>query len=127
LSHLYKWNRGKCLYFKTYANAYALGDSSLLINSYAPDARILPPNSPALGTPKGFLALYQSGYKMGIRNIIFTTKDLYGITDEYVTEEGVFELLDAKNNSLGKGKYLVIWKHTDLGWKMFRDIFNMNK
>jgi ketosteroid isomerase-like protein len=112
---------------KTYGEAYGKGDSSLFINCYAPDACIMPANTPTLCGRAGFLALFRAGYKMGIRNIVFTTKELYGLTDSYVTEEGVFEMLDGDNRSLGKGKYLVLWKKTPLGWKMFRDMFNNDK
>jgi len=46
------------------------------------------------------------------------------MTDQYVTEEGSYEMFDGSNNSLGKGKYLVLWKKTADGWQMFRDMFN---
>jgi ketosteroid isomerase-like protein len=112
---------------KTYGEAYGKGDSSQFINCYAPDACILPANTPALCGRAGFLIFFKAGYKMGIRNIVFTTKDLYGVSETYVTEEGVYEMLDGDNKSIGKGKYLVLWKKTGSGWKMFRDMFNSDK
>jgi len=60
---------------------------------------------------------------MGMRNIVLTTTQVYGSGD-YVTEEGTYELFAAENKSIDKGKFLVLWKKTDAGWKMYRDIFN---
>jgi len=107
-----------------YGNAFAKGDSSLLLNCYSSDACIMPANSPALCDQTGILAFYKFGYKIGIRNIVFTTAGVFGLTDQYVTEQGNYEMFDVNNASLGKGKYLVVWKKTGSGWKMYRDMFN---
>ena len=108
---------------EAYNQAFAKGDSSLLINSYATDGCIMPANSPSLCGRPGFLAFYKFAYKAGIRGIVFTTVELYGLTDQYVTEQGIYEMHDADNKSLGKGKYLVVWKKTADGWRMYRDMF----
>jgi uncharacterized protein (TIGR02246 family) len=108
---------------ESYNQAFAKGDSSLLINSYAPDGCIMPANSPALCGRPGFLAFYKFAYKAGIRGIVFTTVDLYGLTGQYVTEQGTYDMHDADNKSLGKGKYLEVWKKTSDGWRMYRDMF----
>ena len=109
---------------KQYGEAFAKADSSLFLNAYTADACLLPAYMPALCGEQAQLAFYRILYKAGIRNVIFTTKNLYGITDQYVTEEGSFETFSAKNLSLGKGKYLVVWKKTSAGWKMYRDMFS---
>ena len=109
---------------EAYGNAFARGDSSLLINSYAEDACILPANTPAICGKAGFLAFYKLAYKMGVRQIAFTTLGLYGLTAEYVTEQGSYDMKGVDGKSLGKGKYLVLWKQTAQGWKMYRDMFN---
>ncbi len=110
----------------SYGEAFSKGDSSLFINCYTPDACLLPSNSPALCGVQGQLGFYRFAYKAGIRNIVFTTLDLYGITEQYVTEEGIFEMFGPNNVSYGKGKYLVVWKKTADGWKMYRDMFSNN-
>lgn len=107
-----------------YNEAFARGDSALFLNCYAGDGCIMPANSPALCSKTGLLAFYKLGYKMGVRGITFNTIALFGLTDQYVTEQGTYNLQDADGRSLGKGKYLVLWKKTASGWKMFRDMFN---
>jgi ketosteroid isomerase-like protein len=37
------------------------------------------------------------------------------------------ESRDAQNTLVDDGKYLVLWKKTDKGWKMFRDSFSSNR
>lgn len=109
-----------------YGQAFSKRDSSLFLNSYSPDACIMPANSPAICGAAGQLAFYRFVYKAGVRNIQFTTAALFGLTDDYVTEQGSYEMFDTNNSSLGKGKYLVLWKKTATGWKMFRDMFSSN-
>jgi len=109
---------------KLYGQAYAQGDSSLFLHCYTPDGAVMAANAPILGGKNGLLVFFKAAYKMGIRDVQFTTIDLYGLTNEYVTEQGVYEMLDANNQSMGKGKYLVLWKKTEEGWKMYRDMFN---
>jgi len=109
---------------KNYSDAFANADSSLLINAYTPDACILPANAPAMCGHDAFLTFYKLGYKMGIRNIAFKTLALFGATQDFVTEQGMFDFKNAEGKSLGKGKYLVVWKQTPSGWRMYRDMFN---
>ena len=109
-----------------YGQAFVKGDSSLFMNCYTPDACLLPANSPALCGVQGQLGFYRFAYKAGVRNIVFTTLNLYGATELYVTEEGSFEMFGANNISFGKGKYLVVWKKTADGWRMYRDMFSSN-
>jgi len=39
-------------------------------------------------------------------------------------ERGASELIGASGSPLGKGKYIVIWRSTRYGWKLYRDILN---
>lgn len=109
---------------RQYGEAYSKGDSSIFLTCYASDACIMAANAPILCGRNAMLAFYRAGYRMGIRNIQFTTSDLFNQTDQYVTEQGVYEMFDGNNQSMGKGKYLVLWKKTASGWQMFRDMFN---
>jgi hypothetical protein len=46
---------------------------------------------------------------------------------EFVTEEGFWQTFDADNKLLNNGKFLVLWKKTPGGWKMFRDSFSSDR
>ena len=49
--------------------------------------------------------------------------DVAGNKDQLV-ETGHYEIYDAENKMIDKGKYVVVWKQENGEWKLFRDIFN---
>jgi ketosteroid isomerase-like protein len=108
-----------------YFSAFVKGDSSIFINRYAKDCCILLPNAPALCGESGALEFFKTAYyKIGLRNGKFITTNVYGDGKEFVTEEGLWQSFDAGNNMFDNGKFLVLWKKTADGWKMFRDSFS---
>jgi len=111
------------LYFKSFEK----NDSAIFINSYAKDACIMAPGAPqACGHEEAakFFRLAYDGY--GLRAGKFITTAVYGDGGDYVTEEGVWQSLNAKGELFDNGKFLVLWKKTPDGWKMFRDSFSAN-
>jgi ketosteroid isomerase-like protein len=111
-----------------YFQSFARNDSSIFINSYAEDACILAPNGPAICGRKGAAEFFRAGYRdYGLRNGRFITTAVYGDGKEYVTEEGLWQSINAKGEVFDDGKFLVLWKKTDKGWKMFRDSFSSNR
>lgn len=111
-----------------YFQAFAKGDSSLFIDRYAKDCWIMPPNAPALCGAGAPLEFFKTAYsKFGLRNGKFITIDVFGDGVEYVTEEGFWQSFDADNKQFDNGKFLVLWKKTPDGWKMFRDSFSSDR
>ena len=110
-----------------YFEAFVRNDPSIFINSYAGDACILAPNSPAACGHEAFASFFRSAYQdYGLRNGKFITTNVYGDGKEYVTEEGLWQSYNAKGELFDDGKFLVLWKKTTGGWKMFRDSFSSN-
>jgi ketosteroid isomerase-like protein len=108
--------------------AFVKGDSSLFIDRFARDCWIMPPNAPALCGADAPLEFFKLGYrKFGIRNGKFITIDVFGDGVEFVTEVGFWQLFDANNKTIDNGKFLVLWKKTADGWKMFRDSFSSDR
>jgi len=71
---------------------------------------------------------YRAAYDdYGLRNGRFITTAVYGDAVEYVTEEGLWQSYNAKGELFDNGKYLVLWRKTKKGWKMFRDSFSSNR
>jgi ketosteroid isomerase-like protein len=111
----------------TYFKSFVKNDSSIFINSYAEDACILAPNAPAMCGREAFAKFFRSAYEdYGLRNGQFITTAIYGDGKEYVTEEGFWKSFNAKGELFDDGKFLVLWKKTKNGWKMFRDSFSSN-
>jgi len=108
-----------------YFQAFAKGDSSIFIDRYAEDCWIMPPNTQALCGDSAPLDFFRTAYHdIGLRNGKFITIDVFGDGKEYVTEIGFWESYDANNKLFDHGKFLVLWKKTPAGWKMFRDSFS---
>lgn len=101
-------------------------DSTIFLNSYADDACVLPPNGPMVCGKEALATFFRTGYNIGIRGGKFTTTKVYGDANEYVTEEGIGQVYDEKGNVFDDFKYLVLWKKTKDGWKMYRDMFSSN-
>lgn len=111
-----------------YFQAFVKGDSSIFIDRYSEDCCIMAPNAPALCGAEAALKFYRMAYhEFGLRNGKFITTEVYGSGDEYVTEEGFWQSFDANNVMIDDGKFLVLWKKTPKGWKMFRDSFSSNR
>jgi hypothetical protein len=66
-------------------------------------------------------------HDFGLRNGKFITTAIYGDGKEYVTEEGLWQSFGADGNLFDDGKFLVLWKKTNAGWKMYRDSFSSNR
>ncbi len=109
-----------------YKEAFIRGDSALFLGCYTPDACVLAPNAPTLCGGRGISQFFKVTRQAGIRDAVFTSFGLFGQTAEYVTQQGAFEVFDAADHSVGKGKVLILWKKTDDGWKMFRHMLNFD-
>lgn len=105
---------------------FAKNDGSIL-NLYTEDACLLMPGAPAFCGREGLLKFFNGVYAAGSRDGKIITLDVYGDGEDYVTEEGLTQVFDSNGKMLGEGKYIVIWKKTKDGWKMFRDMFNGSK
>lgn len=113
---------------RLYFQALSSGDSALFIDRYTKDCWIMPPNAAALCGEEAPLDLFREAYyTKGVRNGRFITTDIFGDAVQFVTEVGFFQLFDAGNTMIDNGKFLVLWKKTAAGWKMFRDSFSSDR
>ncbi|MGO4294338.1 YybH family protein [Chitinophaga sp. RAB17] len=111
------------IYFTSFAN----NDSSIFVERYAVDCQIMAPGMPAVSGREGALQFFRTAYdKIGLRGGKFITTAVFGDGIEYVTEVGLWQSFDANNQLFDDGKFLVLWKKTAEGWKMFRDSFSSN-
>jgi ketosteroid isomerase-like protein len=111
-----------------YFQSFVKNDSSIFIDRYAEDACIMAPNSPKLCGRQAAADFFRIAYRdYGLRNGKFITTAIYGEGKEFVTEEGLWQSFDAQGNLFDDGKFLVLWKKTKDGWKMYRDSFSSNR
>lgn len=111
-----------------YFQSFVRNDSSIFIDRYAADACIMAPFAPpACGREKAAHFFREAYEHYGMRNGKFITTAIYGEGSDYVTEEGLWQSFNAKGELFDDGKFLVLWKKTLQGWKMYRDSFSSNR
>jgi ketosteroid isomerase-like protein len=112
------------IYFKSFVK----NDPSIFVERYAKDGCILAPGSAIACGREAAAEFFKGAYEnYGLRNGRFITTAVYGDGKEFVTEEGLWQSMDATGNIFDDGKFLVLWKKTNEGWKMFRDSFSSNR
>lgn len=104
----------------TYQEVLNKRDGTIL-DRYTKDACLLPPNSPILCGRDAMLDYFKEGKPL-ITN--FTIIDVIGNGNGYVTEISWYEMFDLNKNKIDNGKIMVVWKKTEQGWKMYRDMFS---
>jgi ketosteroid isomerase-like protein len=105
-----------------FSDQIASGDSSGLASQYWPDAELLLDNSEVV-KGKDILNAWGSAIRMGIKEMTFSTTDITG-SPALIIETGNFEMKDAKNTLIDRGKYVVVWQKRNGEWKLYRDIGN---
>ena len=110
-----------------YFTSFKKNDPSIFVDRYASDAMILAPGAAQLSGRESITTFFRMAYdSIGLRDGKFITTTVYGDGVEYVTEEGIWQSFNEKGELFDDGKFLVLWKKTENGWKMFRDSFSSN-
>lgn len=111
-----------------YFQSFSKNDSSIFIERYAKDCCIMAPGSAALCGPNAPLEFFRVAYNnFGLRDGKFITQEVYGDGKEFVVEVGLWQSYNETGELYDDGKFLVLWKKTEDGWKMFRDSFSSNR
>lgn len=111
-----------------YFESFVKNDASIFIDRYADDACIMAPFAPQACGKENAIKFFRDAYdNYGLRNGKFITTAIYGNAKDYVTEEGLWQSFDASGKLFDDGKFLVLWKKTTKGWKMYRDSFSSNR
>lgn len=111
-----------------YFQSFVKHDPTIFVERYAEDACIMAPNAPQMCGRDAATQFFHLAYdQFGLRNGKFITTAIYGDGKEFVTEEGLWQSFNEKGELYDDGKFLVLWKKTDKGWKMYRDAFSSNR
>lgn len=104
-----------------FREAIVKGDSASISALYTADAKVFPPNAPAMDRA-GIGAMAAQIPSMGIKKFVVATSDVVPSGDMFI-ETGTWEMGDG-TKVFDKGKYLVVWKQEGDELKMFRDVWN---
>ncbi|MGV3528621.1 MAG: YybH family protein [Flavisolibacter sp.] len=111
---------------RSFEDAFSKGDSTQLGSFYSSEAWLMPPNAETVKGPTDITAAWGAFMRMGAKNLKLNTDDVTG-SSNLLTETGSYDIIGADNNSLDKGKYVVVWKKEGNEWKLYRDIWNSNQ
>jgi len=109
-----------------FAAAFTAGDAAAVAAHYTPDATLLPPNGDFVSGQAAIQAFWQSVMGMGVAEAKLTTVEAEGFGDT-AWEVGRYALYSATGDAIDEGKYIVIWKKTEAGWRLYRDIWNSSR
>lgn len=108
---------------QNFMSSFGRGDSAGIAALYTADGQLLPSNMDVVTGLDGIQAFWQGAIEMGIKEASLKTAELEDHGDTAI-EVGRYELGDGAGNVLDHGKYLVVWKRQEDGWKLHRDIWN---
>ena len=98
------------------------GDSVAAANDYSKDGKLMVGNTSSI-TGQNNIAAFWGGFSKTVTTFTLTTNEVWG-DENYITEEGTYEITPKENKPHDKGKYIVLWKKEDGKWKLHRDISN---
>ncbi len=106
-----------------FVDTFNKGDAAGLAAQFTESCQFLHPNNDFVIGKEKIQAAYQGFFDMGIKSLKLETIEVDGHGDKIV-EVGKYTLLDAENQTLDHGKYIVVWKNEGGQWKVHRDIIN---
>lgn len=81
------------------------------------------PNAPTVEGRTALISKISKDLNAGIGSAKLTTVEVWG-DENYVTEEGKYELFTKDGAPADKGKYMILWKRVDGKLMFHRDIYN---
>ncbi|MGE5177133.1 MAG: YybH family protein [Hyphomicrobiales bacterium] len=108
---------------KAFMDAFARKDAPSLGLVYADDARAYPPGAPLVDGRAAIEAMWTGMLALPVAAVRLETAELQG-GDDWAWESGRYTLTGTDGQTVETGKYVVVWKHDEAGWKIFRDIWN---
>lgn len=103
--------------------AFAAGKAAQIADFYSEGGMLLPPGSDFIKGKEQIQAYWQEAIDMGIKQLKLDliTLEQHGDT---AIEMSHYTMLDENDHVIDRGKGIVIWKHEQDTWKLFRDIWS---
>ena len=105
------------------AQFMAKADSAGMASAYSTDGSVMLNNMPSVKGKANLTTTWASFMNAGVSKIELNTLEVWG-DENFITEEGLFEIKTKEGTQIDKGKYIVLWKKEDGKWKLHRDISN---
>lgn len=108
---------------KQFMDAFARKDAPSIGLLYTDDARAYPPGAPLVEGRPAIETMWTGVLALPVSECRLETIELTGGGD-WAWESGRFTLVGTDSQAVDTGKYVVVWKHDEAGWKLYRDIWN---
>jgi uncharacterized protein (TIGR02246 family) len=102
------------------------GDAAAVAALYTEGARLMPPDAPMMSGTDSIRQFWEGAMRLGIKEAALETVEVKPC-GEYACEIGRFTLTvesSAGARAQQTGKYVVLWKSAEGGWKLDVDIWN---
>ncbi len=109
-----------------FMEAFNRGDAAGVAALYTEDGAILPPNADITSGREAIQAFWQAVMNMGVKSATLASVEVADHGDTAI-EVGQYTLSGDVGQLLDAGKYVVIWKHLQGEWKLYRDIWNSSR
>ena len=106
-----------------FETAVSKSDSVGFASLYTTDTKWMNPNEPSVEGRAALVSHISQQLKAGIASAKLNTVEVWG-DENYVTEEGNFQIFTKDGTQIDKGKYLILWKRVDGKLMFHRDIYN---
>jgi uncharacterized protein (TIGR02246 family) len=107
-------------------SAFNAGDGAGIAAHYTADAQLLPPNGVKVSGTENIAAFWQAAVD-SVDGISIELEVVEVVAHgDHANDVGRFTMSDGDGNTMGTGKYMVLWRLEQGEWKMVRDIWNMD-
>ena len=111
---------------RQFSDAFSRRDAAAIGLLYAEDGRTFPPGTAPLEGREAIAAMWQSVLALPISSVRYETAEVGTGGGDTAWETGRYEWIGNDGKAAEVGKYVVIWKHDEAGWKIYREIWNSN-
>ena len=108
---------------KLFMDAFSAGDAKKVAGFYTANCRFLPDNSDPIDGRANVQGLLQSMMDGGVSSVELITWEVEDCGDTAV-EVGRVVMRGDDDEIVDDGKFIVIWKKENDGWRLHRDIVN---
>jgi uncharacterized protein (TIGR02246 family) len=106
-----------------FMESFARQDAAGIAALYTAEGQLLPGNSDFVVGPAAIQGFWQGAMDMGLKTAKLESVELE-IHGDTAVEVGKYTLHVEEDQTLDRGKYVVVWKNDGGSWKVHRDIWN---
>jgi ketosteroid isomerase-like protein len=110
--------------------AYNAGNADVIVATYATDALVMPPGSPAVrgqAAIREFIVKEIAGAKAAGVTLALGTTNESGASGDLAWHAGSYSVVDRGGTTVDSGSYLEVWKKTGGKWLIVRDMWNSDR